>query len=179
MVLQRRGLAGVTHRAVAAEAGVPLGSTTYHYANRLALLAAAMVEFIKEYELFIAEWAVQLDAGNVAAKLADLLVSSSTPGEGRARLLVEYELYLAAVREPELRSLSRRWDAALRGALQERLGGNTGRLYFAAYNGYVLESLISDAPLDRGELEGALGRIRNTPPTASVRLPLTCRGSER
>lgn len=164
-MLKQRGLAGVSHRVVAAEAGVPLGSTTYHYANRLELLAVAMVEFITESESLIAEWASDLDAGNAAAKVADLLASYSTPGEGRQRLLVEYELYLAAVREPELRELSRRWDAVLSGVLQERLGRHVGRLYFAAYNGYVLESLISDTPLDRTEVEAGLRRIRSASAT--------------
>ena len=41
------GLAGLTHRAVADEAGVPLGSTTYYFADRNDLLVAAMHVAIK------------------------------------------------------------------------------------------------------------------------------------
>jgi DNA-binding transcriptional regulator YbjK len=41
-VLIRDGLTGLSHRAVAAEAGVPLGSTTYYFSGRDDLARAAL-----------------------------------------------------------------------------------------------------------------------------------------
>src|SRR3954454_22150107 len=41
-VVAERGIAGLGHRAVAAEADVPLGSTTYHFATLDDLLVAAL-----------------------------------------------------------------------------------------------------------------------------------------
>lgn len=41
-VVAGRGIAGLSHRAVAAEADVPLGSTTYHFASLDDLLIAAL-----------------------------------------------------------------------------------------------------------------------------------------
>lgn len=41
-VAGERGIAGLSHRSVAAEADVPLGSTTYHFASLDELLIAAL-----------------------------------------------------------------------------------------------------------------------------------------
>ncbi|MFE5707230.1 TetR/AcrR family transcriptional regulator [Rhodococcus koreensis] len=158
-VLRQGGLAGLTHRAVARQADVPLGSTTYHYANRQALLEAAIRVGIAEFEELIAQWAVGLDANNVASRLATLIATQSFPGEARDGILVEYELYLASARTVDLRPLSHQWDAVLRTVLEDRVGKSAGRVYFAAYVGLMFESLISDEPLDQAEVERILGAI--------------------
>jgi DNA-binding transcriptional regulator YbjK len=41
-IIGRKGLDGVTHRAVAAEAGLSLGALTHHFATRDALIDAAL-----------------------------------------------------------------------------------------------------------------------------------------
>lgn len=41
-VVGAKGLAGLSHRSVAAEADVPLGSTTYHFATLDELMIAAL-----------------------------------------------------------------------------------------------------------------------------------------
>src|SRR5437764_249747 len=43
-VVAQKGIDGLTHRAVAAAAGVPLGSTTYHFATLDDLLEVALHE---------------------------------------------------------------------------------------------------------------------------------------
>ena len=158
-VIRQRGMGGLTHRAVAQQAGVPLGSTTYYYANRQALVAVAMEEAIAEFEPVIASWAVGLTRANVASRLAELLRLQSEVGAARERLLVEFELYLAAARSDELRPLSQRWDAVVRSALVDALGEDAGRMYFAAYNGLILESLISEEPLREEEVKRLLAAI--------------------
>lgn len=158
-VIRQGGLAALTHRAVAREADVPLGSTTYHYTNRDALMEAAIRLAIQENEELVAKWSVGLDASNVAVKLANLIVTQSFPGEARNHVLVEYELYLAAARAVELRELSHRWDGVLRDVLEEVVGKRAARLYFAAYLGLVYESLIGDEPLDEAEVADTLSAI--------------------
>ena len=44
-VIAEHGVAGTTHRRVAAAAGVPLGSTTYYFADLADLLGAAFARF--------------------------------------------------------------------------------------------------------------------------------------
>lgn len=104
-VVERDGVAGVTHRTVAAEAGVPPGSVTYHFATLEDLLIAALTSAVDDY-------AKQLDelsaAGNDPLQgLARLI--AETNGAGRRRALAERELTLLAARRPALQNAAGRW----------------------------------------------------------------------
>ncbi len=44
-IIKRDGMRGVRHRAVAKEAGVPLGATTYHYSNIENLIVSAFIQW--------------------------------------------------------------------------------------------------------------------------------------
>jgi AcrR family transcriptional regulator len=50
-VVAAKGVEGLTHGAVAAVAGIPLGSTTYHFASLDDLLAAAIVDRARQSRL--------------------------------------------------------------------------------------------------------------------------------
>lgn len=92
-----RGLRGLTHRAVDAEAGLPPGSTSYYLRTRDALLTACV------------ERMVQRDlAGPMpsATNLADVLTGMvlGMTASRRDELVARYELSLEAVRRPGLRA---------------------------------------------------------------------------
>ena len=56
-VIAEHGVAGTTHRRVAAAAGVPLGSTTYYFADLADLLGVAFGRFADQIsERFEARW---------------------------------------------------------------------------------------------------------------------------
>jgi DNA-binding transcriptional regulator YbjK len=99
-----RGMHHVTHRDVAAEAGVPLGSTTYYFATKEDLLTEALRLFVAEegarlraaarrFEGVEAEPGVVVDA--IVAEIRDTL---TRPVEQVA----QFELYLEATRTPAL-----------------------------------------------------------------------------
>jgi DNA-binding transcriptional regulator YbjK len=105
-VTAAHGTDGVTHRAVAAEAGVPLSATTYWFSSRDELLEEAFrlaaneeVERIEHLvlelaprELSVGEWAQA-----VAATLAQEVETE------RERHVALYELGMEAARRPTLR----------------------------------------------------------------------------
>jgi DNA-binding transcriptional regulator YbjK len=99
-----RGMHHVTHRDVAAEAGVPLGSTTYYFATKEELLIEALRLFVAEEQarLHAAAQAfdgVRADPGVVADAIAAEIGNTLTrPVEQVA----QFELYLEATRTPEL-----------------------------------------------------------------------------
>ena len=114
-ILGAEGLAAVTHRAVAREAGVPLAATTYYFDSKdqlveeaLALLATAEIESLAERAALL--------GGRLGSpgELASGLVEVLAPGtdEGRRALLAKYELYLEAARRPPLRPTAARWISA-------------------------------------------------------------------
>jgi TetR/AcrR family transcriptional regulator, regulator of biofilm formation and stress response len=130
-LIGRSGRQAVTHRAVAEEAGVPLGSTTYYFDSRDDLLGQAL-EHVSALEVDrydgLAEELRQL---NTPTELADRLLSELvSAAQDRTAYIAEYELWLEAGRRPELREAAQSWcDAeqrAVAGAL-EHLGSTDPR----------------------------------------------------
>lgn len=157
-VIAERGVAGLTHRAVADAAGVPLGSTTYHLGSRDELLDAALRAAADAYNRRLRTWFDGLPPGaDLAAALADLIVADV--GDGRDRTIVEYELYLAALRRPALRAAATAWVADITTMIAGRTDAVTARALTAALDGLLLESLIADPPPNHDELVTVLRRI--------------------
>ena len=104
-MLRRAGPTSITLRAVAAEAGVALGTLTYYFATRDELLREALelwvadeVERLRELARAIA--ADRPSPAEAAARCAEILVSYD-PDQ-----IAQYELYRAAARSPELRDVT-------------------------------------------------------------------------
>jgi TetR/AcrR family transcriptional regulator, regulator of biofilm formation and stress response len=104
-VIARSGIAGVTHRRVAEEAGVPLGSLTYWFATKDDLLREALRRFVTEEAERLREVSESLETGadpaEVALQFASILENS--PG---AEQVAQFELYLEATRNPALRDIA-------------------------------------------------------------------------
>jgi TetR/AcrR family transcriptional regulator, regulator of biofilm formation and stress response len=156
-VVADRGVEGVTHRAVAAAAGVPLGSTTYHFATLDDLLAVALHTAAEHNVSRLREWERGLPAdADLAAELAALAMRGLT--EERAQTVVEYELYVAALHRPPLRHASTGWDDALVELFASRTDAVTGRLLAAAFCGLLMQALLADPPPALPEIEAIFRR---------------------
>lgn len=102
------GARGLTHRAVDAEAGLPLGSTSYYCRRRADLLALALSRHAERDHRALARLEGVLTAegarGTLAARLSSALATWMR-GQDAAELAARYELFLAASREPELHAV--------------------------------------------------------------------------
>jgi DNA-binding transcriptional regulator YbjK len=145
-VLHRDGVLALSHRAVAEEADVPLGSTTYHFQGLDDLLAAAL-EWISDEEIRILdEWQAAWDLDeNLMAALVDLLLIYCN--QRRAMSILEYEVHVLAYRRPVMRELSRRWDRALNEILSRYMSSADADLVIAMMDGVMLNNLTDDSPL--------------------------------
>lgn len=157
-VVSERGVAGLTHRAVADRAGVPLGSTTYYFAKLEDILEAAMREAMATGNGRLKRWRAGVGPDDDLADALARLVDDAT-GPHRAALLVEWELYLAAVRSPGLRSLSVEWGNLLPDALAAYTDRVTARALAHAMFGLQLESLISGRRLRADDALPVLRRV--------------------
>lgn len=111
-----RGLRGLTHRAVDAEAGLPPGSTSYYLRTRNALLTACVSRMLTR------DVSAMPPAG---ADPVELMVGM-TVGMARNRpddLVARYELSLEASRQPELRTAINEGGRQLRAMLAQLLDG--------------------------------------------------------
>jgi len=152
-VIAREGAEAVTHRSVAAEAGVPLGSTTYWFASRSDLLREALRLYVGEvYASLLAVEAAHLRP--TRAGLVDFLVEIARRElEEPASLVLEYELLVRAARDPALAASFREYDRALATRLAEaleKLGAaqpfSAARSLVALVRGFELDALLGAAP---------------------------------
>ena len=158
-LVAERGIATVTHRAVAERAGLPLAATTYYFTS-LAELVESAVAVVAEGWLSGAQAAVAglpsvlRDPAELAR--AVVLVVSATPFGAQpiaaSDLLVLYDRYLEAGRHPYLQPAVRAHNERLDGLLGEVLarGGRapdpaTARALLALVDGAILRALAEGA----------------------------------
>ncbi|MFD7028686.1 TetR/AcrR family transcriptional regulator [Streptomyces sp. NPDC059917] len=104
-VLAEAGGRGLTHRAVDAVAGVPLGTAKNYFPTRDALLRAVAERCLERYRerADALAGAGPTDRAGVAALLAGLL--REVAGPGRPRVLAHLELLAEGARRPWLAAL--------------------------------------------------------------------------
>ncbi|MFB6985943.1 TetR/AcrR family transcriptional regulator [Streptomyces sp. NPDC056178] len=157
-VVGAKGIAGLSHRSVAAEADVPLGSTTYHFASLDELLIAALRRSNENFAEVMRESEALTDpAADLAEELARLLGEYFSGGRGRAEL--EYELYLAALRRPALRPVAAEWTDGTAELLSRRTDPATARALIALMDGICLQVLLTGGDYDEAYTREMMSRI--------------------
>lgn len=158
-IIEFKGIGALSHRAVAAEADVPLGSTTYHFAGLDDLLVAALEQVSSEPCAAVTGWEEELAGpGPVADTLTRILESHSSGGRGNIRL--EYELYLAALRRPLLQPIAAAWLDDMVDAVERRTGDRAvAQALVALIDGLLLQLLLTDRPFDPVAVRSALARV--------------------
>ena len=170
-VIARDGIAAVTHRRVAAEGGVPLGSLTYWFATKddllreaLRLLADEETERLRRVGEGLTD---DMTPEEIAERFAEVLESS-----GDTDQLAQFELYLEAARNPALREVAQQCFAAyedisrlaLRAAGVEASGALPA-LFVALADGLGLRRMGADDALDvREAMLGLFGGVRSDAP---------------
>ncbi|GAA4424165.1 TetR/AcrR family transcriptional regulator [Actinokineospora soli] len=102
-VIGAEGIAGVTNRRIAREAGVSLGSITYHFDTQTSLLRESLLLFVSEETARLqavassASGPVSVDE---AAALVEQVVESTAFGSEE---IAPLELFIQAGRDPSLR----------------------------------------------------------------------------
>ncbi|MFE6334135.1 TetR/AcrR family transcriptional regulator [Streptomyces sp. NPDC057806] len=160
-VVADKGLAGLTHRSVAAEADVPLGSTTYHFATLDELMVAALRQTNEGFTKVIASHGGFHDPGADLAHELAAWIGEWLAGD-RAGVELEYELYLAALRRPALRPVAAEWVADLAEHLTPQTDPVTARALIALMDGICLQVLLTGMPYDEEYARELLGRVIGT-----------------
>ncbi|ARF73469.1 TetR/AcrR family transcriptional regulator [Streptomyces sp. NPDC012600] len=156
------GVAGMSHRKVAARAGVPLGSMTYHFASMSELLHEAFTRFSGT---IVAVFEERLDAATTpdeAREAVTDLVHHLSSGNQR-ELVLTHELYTLAAREPAYRELTRTWMSRSRRALEWHFDASTARQLDALIEGLSIHRALETEPHDRALTAEAIARITAVP----------------
>ena len=157
-LLGAQGPAGVTHRAVAAEANVPLAATTYYFASKeellreaLGLLAGEEVARLQATREALGEQV--LDVDEVARGIAAVLAHQVGPDGA----LAKFEVYLEGARGAELRDAARRTIDAFVDLAGEMYGGELAPVAVAGIDGLLLHELVrGGGTVDEERLAGSI-----------------------
>ncbi|MGW1891803.1 TetR/AcrR family transcriptional regulator [Streptomyces sp. NPDC002004] len=157
-VVGAHGIAGLSHRSAAAEADVPLGSTTYHFKTLDELLVAALRQANEGFAKVVRSRGALEDrrtdlAGELAGLMGEWLAGDPTGVE------LEYELYLAALRRPALRPVAAEWCEGLADPLARRTDPVTARALVALMDGICLQVLLTGGAYDEAYAREMLHRV--------------------
>jgi AcrR family transcriptional regulator len=165
-VLASSGARGLTHRAVDATAGLPVGSTSYYYRSRQALLIAA-VRRLAELDLDASAMATAppKTVDDLARFFAALVFSQITTY--RARTLARYHLSLEATRHPGVRAVLDDLGARFADAAKTMLAGFgsaepslDARAVIAVCAGLEYESVAGgQRPFTQAEIQAVLADV--------------------
>lgn len=152
-VLETGGAGAVTHRAVAAEARVPLAAATYYFASIDDLLVSALLRVTTQQVALFAH----LDGRSLtdtAIVLHDWVYGC------RASAIAQYELLFLAMRRDSLREAADLWYRTLEDAIVPFVpSGPHARVVALAVDGLILRMLWRGEPATVGEVEATLRDI--------------------
>lgn len=157
-VVSESGIAGLTFRAVADAADVPLGSTTYHFADKDELLEA-IVHLSRERNRAFTERTLRDGVekfglvGGVCHLVEELTVRQHT------LLVVEHDLFLSALRNPRLRAESRQWSRDFVDVVADYTDTVTAETLGFLFDGLCLQSALFDVMFFSADVEPHLRQV--------------------
>jgi len=157
-VVAEYGVAGTTHRRIAAAADVPLGSLTYHFAGLDDLLEQA---FTRHAERMSPLYEAHFDGVRTRAEFVDAVTDliHGDAGADHRDWAVAYELYLAALRNPALRTVTESWMRRSRAVLERFVDPVTARGVDALIEGLVMHMTLSTGTFRRADTRTIVDRL--------------------
>jgi TetR/AcrR family transcriptional regulator, regulator of biofilm formation and stress response len=167
-IIAEWGVAGTTHRRVAEAADVPLGSMTYHFDSLEQLLTEA---FMRLSETVSDQFVALLSAAETPEQARDAVVEIvlGTHWATPRNLLLSYELYAYAGRNPALQSVMRSWMAQSRQALERHFDPLTSRALDALIEGMTIHNSVDPLPGGREHIAEIIDRLTLAPRSSAGR----------
>ncbi|WP_309103003.1 TetR family transcriptional regulator [Microbacterium sp.] len=158
------GVEALTHRKVAARAGVPLGATTQYFATLDDLRGAALQALAEEVDTRLDETRRAAEAGGVTPDVLARLVSEGL-ADVRA-VQADRAVVTAAVHDPRLRELARHWSDEVAEFIAPVHGTDRARAAAVFIDGVLWHAQINEHPLDERVIRDAIAGILCSPSTA-------------
>ena len=178
-VIATHGVAGTSHRKVAAAAGVPLGSMTYHFSGMDELLHEAFSRFAdrgaERFEARMEQAGTPADALNAIVEG----IVTDIPPSGSDEQVITYELYTLAARSPAFRDITERWMARAREALEKHFDPLTARLLDALNEGLAVHRTLDRDPAHVAQMIEGFRRISHPSQQKASSCPSTPRPQPR
>ncbi|WP_336641082.1 TetR/AcrR family transcriptional regulator [Microbacterium sp. USHLN272] len=163
------GVDALTHRKVAARACVPLGATTQYFDTLDDLRDAALGFLVREIELRIEATRQAVESVGVTPEALARLITESL-ADARA-LETDRAVVTAAVHDPRVRELARRWSDQVVEFIAPVHGLDRAKAAAVFIDGVLWHAQISDDPLEERLIRDGLAGILtpgSTAPAASA-----------
>lgn len=157
-VVAEHGVAGTSHRRVAAAADVPLGSMTYHFAGMDGLLREAFGRFARDAAAQFERRMSDAQGPEEAVRAVAALITRDVFATQRD-LVLSHELYTLAAREPAYRTLTHDWMRSSRDALGRHFDPATCRALDAFVEGMTIHRALDTEEHDDAEVLAAVRRL--------------------
>ncbi|MFP9467429.1 TetR family transcriptional regulator [Pectobacterium brasiliense] len=138
-IIKRDGISALTHRAVASEARVPLGSTTYHFNSLDDMLNAVMSSAIALFRDDMFSWFHQRRHDDPRDILTDFVMRGIEDIDDLAR---EYELFTAAISRPSLRPIALEWSNTVVAIIKVVAPDSAALPLGTLMNGFFIRALL-------------------------------------
>ena len=155
------GLSALTHRAVAARAGVSLGSTTQYFSSLNELREAAYQLLADEIDAELHLLKQRLtDFRDMPTEAAQVVHEFLTDGR---QVRAEIALLHAGTTDPTRRSLALRWFDQLIELLSAHIGREAALAIAVYLDGATVHAGLHDTPLDVDQIARALAALATLP----------------
>lgn len=167
-VMARVGLAGLSMRVVAAQAGIPLGALGYYFGDKSDLVAQAFQQLSDREIERVVRTADRLEptmsTDQLADAMADMIIDGFTSPQGA--IVTRYELVTEASRDERLRPMFDAWYTAMVPALSRlfrELGSRQpeldARTVMAVMAGLEIDNLYRPlGPVDKRRIRATIRR---------------------
>lgn len=157
-MIAEHGVAGTSHRRIAAAADVPLGSMTYHFTDIHELLLLAFTHLAQTWgDAFEAAMAEIEPGGDAQSAVVDAMTADL--GSNARSAVLTYELYALAARDPAFRTVTQAWISRTRASLERHFDPEIARVVDALIEGLVIHATLSAEPVDPGPFRAAIAHL--------------------
>ncbi|RZQ61917.1 TetR/AcrR family transcriptional regulator [Amycolatopsis suaedae] len=161
-VIAEDGVAGTSHRKVAARADVPLGSMTYHFTSMDELLLEAFTRFATGKSRRFDDRMRRATSWDEACEAVTDIIHLDAITSQRDLVLV-HELYTLAARLPAYREITRDWMTRSRASLGRAFDPDTCRQVDALIEGLTIHRALDSKPQSRALTLAAVRRLAGPP----------------
>lgn len=159
-LIAAEGVAGTSHRKVAALADVPLGSMTYHFAGMDELLQEAFTRFATRIsDRFERRMAEASSIDDVKEAVVEMILED-TYGDRNA-LVLTLELYTLAARQPAFKHLTHDWMMRSRTAFERHFEPSVARQLDALVEGLSIHAAFEPDDYNRALVGDAVTKLLN------------------
>lgn len=157
-VVGERGVGGLTFRAVADRADVPLGSTTYHFADKDELVREVLRTARERSRRFATE-TLRDAVGRLGTAQGIAFLIEELTVRRHALLVLEHDLYLSALRNPSLREESRKWSSDFVEVIAEFTDPRSATALGYLFDGICMQSALFDVLFLAADVEPQIALV--------------------